>query len=230
MNEMGTLFIVATPIGNLQDITFRAVEVLKTVDVILAEDTRHTGLLLNHYSISTRMLPFHEYNEQQKEDEVIEKLKNGLSIALVSDAGTPLISDPGFKTVRRCVSEGIPVQAIPGPSAATAALSVAGLPSDKFLFIGFLPEKAGKRQKLLEQIKIAIKSDDAENHLRATVILYESPYHIQRTLGEIQAAFGDISVVICRELTKIHEETFHGTVQEALAHFKNPKGEFVVLI
>lgn len=224
----GTLFIVATPIGNMQDITLRALETLKAVDLILAEDTRRTGLLLHYYDITTPMLPFHEHNENQKEDGVIEKLRNGLSIALVSDAGTPLISDPGFKLVRRATQEGLTVTSIPGPSAALTALSSSGLPTDKFLFIGFLPEKQGKRQTVYEQLKPLVS--DEEYPLKATVILYESPYHLRKTLEEMLNVFGDIHIVIARELTKIHEEIFRGRLSDALTHFKNPKGEFVILL
>lgn len=262
----GMLSIVATPIGNLQDITFRAIETLKNADLILAEDTRRTGLLLQHYSIKTPMLPFHEYNEKQRETDVIQRLLQGQRIALVSDAGTPLVSDPGFKLVRSCIENGIKVEPIPGPSAAITALTVSGLPPDKFLFIGFLPEKPGKRRRLLEALNpfchsisvipdlvgnlspkkatadprsphseaMGLREDDKpedsdKSVLKTTIILYESPYHLLRTLKEMQEIFGDIPVVIARELTKIHEEIFRGSIAQALAHFKSPKGEFVIL-
>lgn len=270
MASSGSLFIVATPIGNMQDITLRALEILQSADLVLAEDTRRTGQLLSHYNIHKPMLSFHDHNENQRMAEVIEKLKAGQTLALVSDAGTPLVSDPGYKLVRECIAKGIKVESIPGPSAAIVALTVSGLPPDKFLFIGFLPEKQSKRQKLLKSL-IPIchsspsvtppssvipvqtgnfqdkshadprlrgednKSGD-ETGIKATIILYESPYHLKKTLAELESTFGDIQVVICRELTKMHEETFRGTVEEALAHFlpagrhgQNPKGEFVIL-
>lgn len=255
----GTLFIVSTPIGNLQDITLRALETLQHADLILAEDTRHTGLLLHHYNIAPQMLPFHEYNEKHRENDVIGRLAKGKNIVLVSDAGTPLVSDPGYKLVRACIEHNIKVEAIPGACAAITALTVSGLPPDKFLFIGFLPEKSGKRRRLLESLlpfchstpvipdllanlpqikaKLAPKQrlhneakDDDKSVLKTTIILYESPYHFLRTLKELQDIFGDIPIAVARELTKIHEEVFRGTISEALGHFKNPKGEFVLLI
>lgn len=255
MSNSGTLFIVSTPIGNMQDITLRALETLKSVDLILAEDTRRTGQLLQHFSINKPMLSFHEHNENQRADEVLAKLKEGHSLALVSDAGTPLVSDPGYKLVRSCIENGIKVESNPGPTAAIAALTVSGLPPDKFLFIGFLPEKQGKRQRLLESIKdlffergrhdrveksmaevldsTPLRSNNKNEYfapgLKATIILYESPYHLKRTLDEIQATLGNIPIVICRELTKMHEEVFRGSIEEAIHRFQNPKGEFVLL-
>lgn len=279
MKNAGTLFIVATPIGNMQDITLRAVETLKTVALILAEDTRRTGQLLQHFRIQKPMVSFHEHNENQRQDEVIEKLQQGLSIALVSDAGTPLVSDPGYKLVRSCIENGIKVEAIPGSTAAIAALTVSGLPPDKFLFLGFLPEKQGKRQRILKHLQLlferseaesrtsdevsgnvssrlglprlptqsSLKSDhlqasssvrsplarrineQTEDRLKATIIIYESPYHLKKTLAELESIFGNIPIVICRELTKLHEEIYRGSIEEALNHFQNPKGEFVIL-
>ncbi len=224
----GTLFIVATPIGNLQDITLRALETLKNVDLILAEDTRHTSLLLNHYTIQKPILSFHEHNEQARAVEVVAKLQAGQSIALVSDAGTPLISDPGYKLVRLCIQSGIPIDGLPGPTAAIMALMLSGLPPDKFLFLGFLPQKPGKRQKVLENIRPFLHNSSA-NGLQTTVIIYESPHHLGRTLSDMQLIFGDITIVVCRELTKIHQEIFRGSVSEVINHFVHPKGEFVVL-
>ena len=200
----GILYIVSTPIGNLQDVTLRALETLQAVNLILAEDTRHTGLLLQHYKIATPMLPFHEYNEKQREADILARLKRGKNVALVSDAGTPLISDPGYKFVRSCIENNIRVEAIPGAVAAITALTVSGLPPDKFLFVGFLPEKPGKRERMLKSlIPFCHAIANEENALlKATLIFYESPYHLLRTLKEMETAFGNVPIVIARKLTK----------------------------
>lgn len=222
---MGILYIVATPIGNLGDITLRALDVLKTVDLIVCEDSRVTGKLLAHLGIVKPMFALNDFNEAAKAPVIVEKLKDGQNIALVSDAGTPLVSDPGFKLVRLAIENGVKVESVPGPSAAIAALTVGGLPTDKFLFIGYLSKKDGKRKEALEQIK---KSKEA---IKSTVILYESPYRVAKTLESIVDVFGDVDVCICREMTKVHEEVRREKASESLAHFSEvePKGEFVIL-
>lgn len=227
---MGSLYIVSTPIGNLQDITFRAMKVLQTVDVIACEDTRRTGMLLKgvikdraqHKPVS---LSYHEHNEFSRIPQLISQLKTGFNVALVSDAGTPTISDPGYKLVRECIIAGIKVESIPGPSAAIAALTVSGLPTDKFLFVGYLPHKRGNRKKVLEQIK------NVGEILKQTIIIYEAPHKILKTLFEIEQVFGNISIVVGRELTKLHEEIRREKISESIAHFEKtkPKGEFVLL-
>ncbi len=219
---MGTLFIVTTPIGNLKDITLRAIDTLKNVDYILCEDTRITGKLLAFYDISKRMVTFNDFNEERSISAVVGDLESGLSIALVCDAGTPLVSDPGFKLVRESVSKNIKVETIPGASGVIAALTVSGLPTDKFLFLGFLPKKVGKREKLLTDTKEAISK------VKATVIIYESPFRVLATLEQIKKVFGDIDVSVSRELTKMHEETVRGKISEITSKIKL-KGEFVLL-
>lgn len=223
---MGTLFAVATPIGNLKDISFRAIETLKSVDLVLAEDTRHTGILLKHYEIKKPLLSYEEYNELQRIPEVLEKLRRGENVALVSDAGTPTISDPGFKLVRECLKEGFRVESIPGSSAITTALVISGLPTDKFLFLGYLPKKEGHRKKLLQDLTLIFQV------IKTTVIFFESPHRLIKTLEELKNIFGDIEIVICRELTKVHEEVLRSKISEAIRHFNEvkPKGEFTILI
>jgi len=226
---MGNLYIVATPIGNLQDITLRAIEVLKTVDAIACEDTRKTGMLLSRilpiHTKKPRLVSYYEQNEMQRIPEIINALKNGLNIAMVSDAGTPTISDPGFKLVRECIREGIRVESIPGPSSVISSLVSSGLPTDKFLFLGYPPKKPGHRIKFFQKITSALSS------VGVTAILFESPHRLLRTLGELKDIFGDIDIVICRELTKIHEEIRREKVLSSIAHFQKttPKGEFVLL-
>ncbi len=225
---MGNLYIVATPIGNLQDITLRAIKILQTVDAIACEDTRKTGVLLARIlpigAIKQKLISYYEQNELQRIPEIINALKNGLSVALVSDAGTPTISDPGFKLVRECIKEGIKVESIPGPSSVITSLTVSGLPTDKFLFVGYPPKKPGHRKTLFENLtRLPIKT---------TVILFEGPHHLIRTLTGIMEVFGDINIAICRELTKIHEEIRREKISQSLEHFEktSPKGEFVILL
>lgn len=232
---MGTLYIVATPIGNLQDITLRAIEVLQSVNAIACEDTRKTGILLSRIlpihtnttnnPIKQKLISYYEQNELQRIPEIINALKNGLNIALVSDAGTPTISDPGFKLVRECIREGIRVESIPGASSAITALTVSGLPTDKFLFVGYPPKKPGHRKKFFENIASMIRT------MKATIIMFEAPHKIIRTLEEMKEIFGDVDIVICRELTKIHEEITREKISVSIEHFlkTNPKGEFVIL-
>lgn len=229
---MGILYIVATPIGNMQDITLRAIKVLQSIDVIACEDTRKTGLLLQNLASKTlqdealwkpRLVSYYEQNELQRIPEIINALKNGLSIALVSDAGTPTISDPGFKLVRECVKEGIKVESIPGASSVITAVAVSGLPTDKFTFIGYPPKKPGHRKTLFESLtKMPVKT---------TIILFEGPHHLIRTLEDMLNVFKDINIVICRELTKVYEEIRREKISESLEHFTKtePKGEFIVL-
>ena len=219
---MSKLFIVPTPIGNLEDITLRAIRVLKEVDLILAEDTRTSGKLLKHFDISTPMQSHHMHNEHKMVDRIVERLKSGASIALISDAGTPAISDPGFLLTRACVENNIEVDCLPGATAFVPALVNSGLPNDKFVFEGFLPIKKG-RQTRLEQL--------AEEP--RTMIFYESPHKLIKTLTQFASYFGEErQVSVSRELTKMYEETIRGTVKELLDHFENkaPKGEFVIVV
>lgn len=223
---MGILYIVATPIGNLQDISLRAIETLKNVDYILCEDTRITGKLLNAFLIEKRMVAFNEFNENKKNDEVLKELEGDVSIALVSDAGTPLVNDPGYKLVRDAITKGVKVESIPGPSAVITALTVSGMAPDRFLYIGYLPKKDGKRKIVLGDVKALRET------FKTTVIFYESPFRLLKTLDDIKEVLGDVDVVICRELTKMHEEVRREKVSESLEHFKRvfPKGEFTILI
>lgn len=224
MKKTGKLYIVATPIGNLQDITLRAVEVLKTADRIAAEDTRHSAPLLNHFSIHKPSFSLHEFNERQRLDEILEYLLQGESIALISDSGTPLISDPGFPLVREAKAQGITVIPVPGPCAAIAALSAAGLPTDKFSFEGFLPAKSEARCHKLALLL----------HETRTMIFYEAPHRVIPALKDMGAIFGeDRKIVIAREMTKLHESIMAKTIVEFLhyfaAHENELRGEFVIL-
>ena len=225
LNKNGTLYIVSTPIGNLGDITLRAIETLKSVDYVLCEDTRVSGKLLKHCGIENRLVSFNDCNEDGKRLEVIVDLMAGKSVALISDAGTPLISDPGYKLVREAVAKAIKIESIPGPSAVITALTVSGLPPDKFLFLGYLPKKDGKRKEILTRTKESVQK------IKATVIIYESPYRLLKTLTDIKEVFGDIEVVVCRELTKMHEEVRREKVSQSIDHFSKsvPKGEVAIL-
>ncbi len=219
---MSKLYLVPTPIGNLKDITIRAIEVLQSVDLILAEDTRTSGKLLKHYEISTPMHSYHMHNEHKMLASIIQKLKQGTSIALISDAGTPAVSDPGFLITRACVQEGIAMECLPGATALIPALVSSGLPNEKFVFEGFLPVKKGR------QTRLTLLAEETR-----TMIFYESPHKIVKTLGHFQEYFGaDRSISVSRELTKLYEETIRGTIAEVLAVFeeKKPKGEFVVIV
>ena len=217
------LYIVSTPIGNLEDITYRAVRILREVDVIACEDTRTTRRLLDHYAIATRTVSYHEHNEQERAGELLARLERGESIALVSDAGTPLLSDPGYRVVRAAAEAGVPVEAIPGPSALLTALVVSGLPTDQFHFAGFFPAKESQRTRLLESLR-----DE-----QATLIFYEAPHRILETLADLEAVLGDREIVAARELTKLHEEVLRGTpasLRQILAARDSIRGEFVVLV
>jgi 16S rRNA (cytidine1402-2'-O)-methyltransferase len=216
------LYIIATPIGNLQDITLRAIETLKSVDLIAAEDTRHTKILCHHYGIQTPLTSFFEHNEKFKGDYLLKFLKEGKRVALVTDAGTPGISDPGYTLIRLAREHSIPITVVPGASAFLAALSLSGLPSDRFVFEGFLPVKSGARRKKIE----SFKSEDR------TIIFYESPHRLLKTLDDIREVFNDPIIVCVREITKKFEETRTGKASVLFDHFTRhaPKGEFVVLI
>jgi len=218
----GILYIVATPIGNLEDVTLRALRILKEADLIAAEDTRHTGLLLKHFAIGTPLTSYFQGNELKKKEFIISKLKEGIRIALVSDAGTPGISDPGFRLIRAAIENQIPVVPIPGPSALITALSAAGLPTDAFLFKGFLPHKSKKRRDLLKQLE-AVKE---------TLIFYESPHRLSETLKDLNDILGDREMALTRELTKIHEEILRGEVSEVQNQIGNRrlKGEITLVI
>lgn len=221
----GVLYIVSTPIGNLKDITLRAIDTLKGVAYVLCEDTRVSGKLLNEYQVDARMVAFNEFNEDKKAIEVLNDLEKDQSIALISDAGTPLVSDPGYKLVREAIVKGIKVESIPGPSAVVTALTVSGLAPDRFLYLGYLPKKDGKRKSVLTDVKELRKT------FKTTIIFYESPFRIVKTLEDIKDILGEIEVVICRELTKMHEEIRREPVSASIDHFSkiSPKGEFTVL-
>jgi 16S rRNA (cytidine1402-2'-O)-methyltransferase len=216
----GTLFVVATPIGNLEDITARALRVLSEVAIIAAEDTRRTAHLLTRYAIATPTTSFHEHNERKKAPALIARLRRGDSVALVSDAGTPTISDPGHGLIRDAVDAGIRVEAIPGPNAALAALTVSGLPSETFTFLGFPPTRSKDRIKWFEALKTAGR----------TVVFYEAPHRIRETLEQIRLAVGEREVVIGRELTKAHEELVRGQISSIIDGLKDPRGEFTIVI
>lgn len=219
---MSKLYLVPTPIGNLDDMTFRAIKVLKEVDYILAEDTRNSGKLLKHFEINTPMFSHHMHNEHKTVEGLVKRIQAGESFALISDAGTPAISDPGFLLTRACVEAGVAVECLPGATAFVPALVNSGLPNEKFVFEGFLPDKKGRQTRYL-----ALAEESR------TMILYVSPHKLVKTLGEFKEYFGeDRQVSVSRELSKLHEETVRGTVIEVLAHFesKPPKGEIVVIV
>lgn len=219
---MSKLYLVPTPIGNLGDITFRAVEVLKAVDLVLAEDTRKSGILLKHYQISKPVHSHHKFNEHRTLESLIQRLMGGTSIALISDAGTPGISDPGFLLVRACIEQEIEVETLPGPTAFVPALINSGLPCDKFIFEGFLPQKKGRQKRLSE---LATE--------KRTMIIYESPFRLGKTLLQIAEHFGPgRHASVSRELTKIHEETVRGSLKELIQHFSTEtlKGEIVIVV
>jgi 16S rRNA (cytidine1402-2'-O)-methyltransferase len=219
---MSRLFLVPTPIGNLKDITYRAVEVLGSVDLILAEDTRQARKLLNHYKITSPLQSHHMFNEHRSVESICSRIASGLTIALISDAGTPGISDPGFLLVRTCIEKGIPVETLPGPTALIPALVNSGLPSDKFCFEGFLPPKKGRKKRLTF----------LQNETR-TMVFYESPYRLVKTLDEMALNFGaDREACVSREISKIFEENFRGKLSLLAEHYKNkpPKGEIVIVV
>ena len=221
-DSCGILYVVPTPIGNLEDITYRAIKVLKEADVILAEDTRTSGFLLKHYDITTKMISHHKFNEHKSSQQIVERIEAGANIALISDAGTPAISDPGFLLVRACVEAGIRIECLPGATAFVPALVMSGLPNDRFCFEGFLPAKKG-RQTRLEELQ-----DE-----QRTMVFYESPYRVLKTLTQFADYFGaDRMAATSREISKIYEDTQRGTLSELINHFTQtaPRGEFVIVV
>lgn len=219
----GFLYLVATPIGNLEDITFRAIKVLQSVDIIAAEDTRHTGKLLKYYQINTPTISYHQHNHQSRVQELLTKLEDGLSIALVTDAGTPAISDPGYHLVSACIEHQINIIPIPGAIAAINGLIASGLSSDRFCFEGFLPQKKKEKDNLLK---------DLQGEKR-TIIFYEAPHRLLKTLKDFSQYFGDSRrITLARELTKLHEDFWRGTIKDAIASYQNqnPKGEFTIIV
>lgn len=219
---MGRLYVVPTPVGNLEDMTFRAIRILKEADLVLAEDTRTSGILFKHFEIKNAMQSYHKFNEHNAVEGIINRLKAGETIALVSDAGTPGISDPGFLVVRECVKNDIEVQCLPGATAFVPALVASGLPDERFCFEGFLPQKKGRMTRL-----------NALTEETRTMIFYESPYRLVKTLTQFAELFGpERKVSVCREISKIHEESVRGTLQEVVAHFtaNEPRGEIVIVL
>lgn len=219
---MGKLYVVPTPVGNLEDMTFRAIRILKEADLILAEDTRTSGILLKHFEIKNAMQSHHKFNEHKTVESVVNRLKAGETVALISDAGTPGISDPGFLVVRECVRNGIEVQCLPGATAFVPALVSSGLPDARFCFEGFLPQKKGRMTRLT-----ALQEETR------TMIFYESPYRLVKTLTQFMEFFGpERPVSVCREISKVHEESVRGTLQEVVAHFTEvePRGEIVIVL
>ena len=219
---MGILYVVPTPVGNLEDMTFRAIRVLKEADLILAEDTRTSAKLLKHYEIKVPMQSHHKFNEHQMVESVVNRIRGGATVALISDAGTPGISDPGFLVVRECVRAGIQVQCLPGATAFVPALVSSALPCERFSFEGFLPQKKGRMTRLQ-----ALQTEER------TMIFYESPYRVVKTLEQFAEYYGaDRQVAVCREISKVYEECVRGTLAEVVAHFKEhePRGEFVILL
>lgn len=221
--QPGTLYIVGTPIGNLEDITYRAVRVLQNVDLIAAEDTRHTGKLLHHFQAKAPQISYHDHNRHSRHPEILAHLNNGKAIALVTDAGMPGIADPGYELVIACLEANIPVVPIPGVSAVTTAISASGLPTDRFVFEGFLPVKGQERQSRLEFLASEVR----------TIIIYESPHRLQQTLKDLAKVLGlERKIVLARELTKLYEEFWRGSLEEAITQLKNkePQGEYTLVI
>jgi 16S rRNA (cytidine1402-2'-O)-methyltransferase len=218
----GTLYLVATPIGNLEDITLRALRTLKECDLVAAEDTRHTGNLLKHFGISRPLLSYFQFNEAKRSEEIISRLKHGEKVALVTDAGSPGISDPGERVVRAAITAGLRVEPVPGPSALVAALTASGLPADEFHFIGFLPHKSGQRRNRLDRLKA----------IEGTLVFYESPYRVEKLLRELAEILPGRQTVLARELTKKFEQFLRGTPEQLLVEIQQRvlKGEFVVLV
>ena len=219
---MGKIYLVPTPIGNLGDITLRALEVLKSVDLIAAEDTRQSLKLLNHFNIKKSLISYHKHNEQGKSEELIDRVRNGENIAVISDAGTPGISDPGSIVLKKCIENGIDVEVLPGATAFTTAIIYSGLDTSAFIFRGFLPRENKEKKEFVESLK----------DRRETIIFYESPYRVIDTLTFLKENFGNRNIAICRELTKLHEEIYRGSLEEAICYFNDniPKGEFVLVL
>jgi 16S rRNA (cytidine1402-2'-O)-methyltransferase len=221
----GTLFLVATPIGNLSDISKRAIETLEKVDLVACEDTRRTGLLLKQLGLKKDLISYYEENELKQIPNIINELKSGKNVAVVTDSGTPGISDPGFRIVREAISQEISIDSIPGPSAVLTALTISGLPTNQFFFFGFPPPKEGKRKELFSKIK------EMQGISKFTALFFESPYKLVASLANLQEIFGDTDMVVCRELTKIYQEVRREKISESLEHFskQKPKGEFTIL-
>lgn len=224
---MGTLYIVATPIGNLEDVSLRAIKTLFSVDYIACEDTRRTGMLIKNLKIKKpKLISFYDEVEEIKTPAIIDLIQQNKSVALVSDAGTPLISDPGFKLVRECLKRKIKITAIPGPSSVITALTLSGLPTNQFLFLGYLPAKSGKRKKLLQELHQLLNNSI---EIKPTAIFFETPHRLAKCLDDIKQTFGDIEIVIARELTKIHEEVIRGRISDLEKMINRFKGELVIL-
>lgn len=222
IDSCGILHVVPTPIGNLEDITYRAIKVLKEVDFILAEDTRTSGFLLKHYDIATKMFSHHKFNEHKSSQQIVERIEAGANVALISDAGTPAISDPGFLIVRACIEAGIRIECLPGATAFVPALVMSGLPNDRFCFEGFLPPKKGRQTRLKEL------ADE-----QRTMVFYESPYRVLKTLTQFAEYFGEERLATTsREISKIYEDTKRGTLSQLIEHFTetDPRGEFVIVV
>lgn len=219
---MGKIYLVPTPIGNLGDITLRALEVLKSVDLIAAEDTRQSLKLLNHFNIKKSLISYHKHNEQGKSEELIDRVRNGENIAVISDAGTPGISDPGGIVLKKCIENGIDVEVLPGATAFTTAIIYSGLDTSAFIFRGFLPRENKEKKEFVESLK----------DRRETIIFYESPYRVIDTLTFLKENFGNRNIAVCRELTKLHEEIYRGSLEEAICYFNDniSKGEFVLVL
>ena len=219
---MSKVYLVPTPIGNLGDITLRALEVLKSVDLIAAEDTRQSLKLLNHFNIKKSLISYHKHNEQGKSEELIDRVRNGENIAVISDAGTPGISDPGSIVLKKCIENGIDVEVLPGATAFTTAIIYSGLDTSAFIFRGFLPRENKEKKEFVESLK----------DRRETIIFYESPYRVIDTLTFLKENFGNRNIAVCRELTKLHEEIYRGSLEEAICYFNDniPKGEFVLVL
>ena len=221
MSDKGQLFVIGTPIGNLEDITLRAISTLKNVDIILAEDTRNSKKILDAHNIDTKMMSYHDHSSEKEIKKIVDLLRNGKQLALISDAGTPTISDPGYGLIRDCIRNEIGIVPIPGVSSITAAMSISGLPSDSFTFVGFLPQKKGR----LKKIKDLQKLDN-------TIILFESPFRLEKTLNQLLEHLGDSTAVVGRELTKLYEEVIRGNLSDIIMHFSKSKvkGEIVIMI
>lgn len=219
---MGKIYLVPTPIGNLGDITLRALDVLKSVDLIAAEDTRQSLKLLNHFNIKKSLISYHKHNEQGKSEDLINRARNGENIAVISDAGTPGISDPGSVVLKKCIEEGIDIEVLPGATAFTTALIYSGLDTSTFIFKGFFPRENKEKREFVEDLK----------NRRETIIFYESPYRVLDTLNFLRESFGNRNIAVCRELTKLHEEIYRGNLEEAICYFNDnsPKGEFVLVL
>lgn len=224
------LYIVPTPIGNLKDITLHALEILKDCDEIICEDSRRTALLIAHHQITSSdgskkpMIVLNDFNEYRSVEFILNKLREGKNLALVSDAGTPLVSDPGYKIVRAAIEQGLEVNSLPGPTSITTALTLSALPPDKFMFVGYLPEKEGRRKNQYQQIS------EINKLIPATFIIFVAPHKLEKTLSELKSELNDPNIALCRELTKIHQEIKRGKVSEIMENLRNPRGEYILLL